>query len=271
MKLHLTERFQNLDQFLHATATSNIVVPEPVPPESRYNQPCYHVCNRQNRIRNSSNFRETQVDKPMIYLYPTQQRKIALSIDFNGRITTLYPNYNAGDCWQVTAFPDGSIIDNINNREYNGLFCEGVPEYQLTIPTGNVVKGKHALSFLENSLFKLGLTSREANEMIIYWLPKMERNPYNLIHFSFDEYTESARLIVTPEPSTTIRVMMVFRALNAPIDIEPQILPDEPPERIGFTLVEWGGQILKKGQIICYCNNSYQLYALEICIRWKIA
>ena len=40
---------------------------------------------------------------------------------------------------------------------------------------------------------------------------------------------------------------MVFQALDAPIEIEPQTLA--APERVGFTLVEWGGTELNSGLI----------------------
>lgn len=63
-------------------------------------------------------------------------------------------------------------------------------------------------AFLEDALAQLGLTRTEANEFIIYWLPRMQENAYNLIAFQHEAYTESARLTITPEPDTLIRVFM---------------------------------------------------------------
>jgi hypothetical protein len=50
-------------------------------------------------------------------------------------------------------------------------------------------------------------------------------------------------LNVTPAPNTIIRVMMYFKGLDNPIDINEQVLV--PQERIGYTVVEWGGCKLK--------------------------
>ena len=45
--------------------------------------------------------------------------------------------------------------------------------------TGFVVEGKDTIKFLEEKLKQLGLTDKEADEFIIYWLPKLENNKYN--------------------------------------------------------------------------------------------
>ena len=92
---------------------------------------------------------------------------------------------------------------------------------------------------MEEALASLGLTDREANEFLIYWLPKMEGNAYNLLSFQTDAYTDHARLTVTPRPDTVLRVFLAWKALEEPVDIVPQALT--APVRQGFTLVEWGG------------------------------
>ena len=92
---------------------------------------------------------------------------------------------------------------------------------------------------MEDALSRLGLTRREANEFIVYWLPRMEANPYNLIAFQAEDYTNHARLTVTPEPDSLLRVFMAWKPLEAPADLPAQELP--PFKRTGFTVVEWGG------------------------------
>lgn len=67
----------------------------------------------------------------------------------------------------------------------------------------------------------------------------LEQSNYNLISFQTDVYTEHARLIVSPEPDSVLRVFMAWKSLDAPVDIQPQALPAF--ERDGFTVVEWGG------------------------------
>ena len=92
---------------------------------------------------------------------------------------------------------------------------------------------------MRSSLEKLGLTPREYNEFIVYWLPQMQANPYNLITFQSDAYTQAARLAIEPAPDTLLRVFMAWKPLEEPVELPPQELAG--PERSGFTVVEWGG------------------------------
>ena len=88
----------------------------------------------------------------------------------------------------------------------------------------------------------MGLTEEEMNEFIVYWLPRMEHNKYNLISFQGEAYTDSAKLNITPAPDSMLRVFMTYVPLDETVDIEPQQF--EPFERNGFTVVEWGGSEL---------------------------
>ncbi|ERI68193.1 hypothetical protein HMPREF0239_03840, partial [Clostridium sp. ATCC BAA-442] len=76
-------------------------------------------------------------------------------------------------------------------------------------------------------------------EFIIYWLPKLEGNPYNLLSFQTEAYTDSAGLTIDPAPDTLIRVFLAWKGLDAPVEVEPQTLTAQA--RTGFTAVEWGG------------------------------
>ena len=175
--------------------------------------------------------------KPIIYLYPEEETEVSVKLDYNGRLTSTYPSYNDG--WNVIAKSDGTIYSPENDREYYCLFWEGINNFKADFSEGFVVPGDETEAFLEDSLAKLGLTEKEANEFIIYWLPKMEGNEYNLISFQGDRYTENAKLEITPTPDSVLRVFMAWKALDKPIEIKPQTL--QGVERKGFTVVEWGG------------------------------
>jgi len=177
--------------------------------------------------------------KPVVYLYPTQEMSVNVRVNYKGALTHTYPKYNAAQGWTVTAKPDGELLDKKTGKIYYNLFWEGKSSYKYDLSTGFVVKGEDVADFLDESLAKLGLNRREANEFITYWLPEMEQNKYNLVHFSTSEYQSQAPLDITPKADTEIRVFMVYQPLDAPQNIAPQTLT--APARKGFTLVEWGG------------------------------
>lgn len=175
--------------------------------------------------------------KPVIYLYPQQETTVRVRLGYQGRLTTTYPAY--GDGWAVSAQPDGTLTDPETGREYYCLFWEGLADADYDFSAGFCVPGGETAAFLEDALRRLGLTDREADEFLIYWLPRMEGNAYNLIAFQTDRYTELAPLEVDPVPDTVIRVFMAWQATDSPVELAPQAL--EAPARSGFTLVEWGG------------------------------
>ena len=174
--------------------------------------------------------------KPVIYLYPEREMPVSVRLLLDGKLTCTYPAY--ADGWQVTAQPDGTLTDAAG-QTYNYLYWEGLTNAQWDTSKGFCVKGEDSATFLEQSLAKLGLNRKEANEFIVYWLPLMEQNPYNIIQFQTERYTDAAQLMIDPTPDTVIRVFMTFQAAQKYVEIEPQELT--APERQGFTVVEWGG------------------------------
>ena len=174
--------------------------------------------------------------KPVIYLYPEEETEVSVKLEVNGGLTCTYPAYQDG--WQVTAAPDGTLTD-VKGQTYNYLYWEGITETQWDFSRGFCVKGEDTAAFLEEALEKLGLNRREANEFIVYWLPLMEENPYNIIAFQTDVYENAARLEVSPAPDTVIRVFMAWQASDVAVEIPGQELT--APKREGFTLIEWGG------------------------------
>lgn len=175
-------------------------------------------------------------EKPVIYLYPEQGEEVSVRLDYDGKLTCTYPEYDNG--WHVTAAPDGRITDE-NGQEYNYLYWEGETEQEYDFSEGFCVAGEDTAEFLEDALDRLGLTRREANEFIVYWLPRMEQNEYNLISFQSEAYTDHARLSIQPEPDTVIRVFMAYKPVENEQEIPEQTLA--APERSGFAVVEWGG------------------------------
>jgi len=179
--------------------------------------------------------------KPVIYLYPEAATDVEITVDCNGGLDFTYPEYNAG--WHVTAYPDGRMINRADGREYSYLFWEGKGHTEFDMSSGFVVKGSDTAVFLREKLELLGLSPKEYNEFIVYWAPLMRDHAYNLISFQSDAYTEAAKLDVSPVPDSVLRVFMAYKALGEPVEVPEQRL--ETFQRIGFTVVEWGGAEVK--------------------------
>ena len=180
--------------------------------------------------------------KPIIYLYPERTTKLSVILGKPENITCSYPKYKNG--WNVIANPDGTLIDINTGRKLYSLYWEGIDKIDINLEEGFIVKGTDTIEFLEEKLSILGLNEMEAEEFIVYWLPRLQENEYNYIRFAtIDEINEIMPLEFSVEPDTIIRVLMQFKCLENPIEVQEQKL--ETPERTGFVAVEWGGTEIK--------------------------
>ncbi len=178
------------------------------------------------------------VDKPIIYLYPELPTEVSLRVSLNGKLTCTYPDHGMNGWQGFTAYPDGTLIFP-DGKEYYALYWEGEQNVKWDFSKGFCVRGEDTAEFLEWALAKQGLNSREANEFIIYWLPLMQDNPYNVISFQTTVYTDNAHLEIDPAPDSMLRVFMAYYPTDTEVEITPQSF--EGFVRDGFTVVEWGG------------------------------
>lgn len=176
--------------------------------------------------------------KPVIYLYPEEKTDVSVRLDLDGAVTCAYPDYRDG--WEVTAYPDGTIIDKYDGEEYYCLYWEGKGAADWDMSEGFTVKREDTADFLRSKLKEIGLTPRESNEFIVYWLPELQKNECSFITFQTEAYEKNARLDISPAPDSLLRVFMVYEPCSEDFAPEPQEF--EPFERNGFTVVEWGGQ-----------------------------
>ena len=190
--------------------------------------------------------REVSYAKPVLYLYPTEEMEVTVRLTLDGALTCSYPAYRDG--WTVTAQPDGTLTD-AEGKTYRYLYWEGEGAAAFDFSEGFCVAGKDTAAFLEDALQRLGLNRSEANEFIVYWLPMMEKNPYNLITFQTDAYENAAKLNISPEPDSILRVFMVYVPLEEYAEVpEPEL---EAFERNGFAVIEWGG-----AEAVLYCSPN---------------
>lgn len=194
-------------------------------------------------ISSDNIFFEPVAAKPVIYLYPEKETDVHVELELkNATLATTYPKYNNG--WDVTALPDGTLINKADGTHHKYLFwdaCDVRTHYDFS--KGFCVAGSDTETFLKEKLTYMGLNEQEMNEFIVYWLPRMEHNAYNFISFQSEAYTDSAVLNITPIPDSICRIFMTFVPLEEEVEVVPQQL--ETFERKGFTVVEWGGTEIK--------------------------
>lgn len=182
------------------------------------------------------------LDKPVIYLYPEREMNVEVELLNKNNLTVSYPIYK--DKWKVTAHPDGML--EIGNKKYYSLYYEAKSDIHndKNLKEGFVVKRENMIEFLEEKLEILGLNYKEKEEFIIYWLPQLQNYEYVFIRFQTkEEINHNMPIHITPEPDSFIRIMMEWKGLEKPVEVEEQKLIKN--NRNGFTVVEWGGTKLQ--------------------------
>lgn len=175
--------------------------------------------------------------KPVVYLYPEKEMNVDVRV--GAKITKSVPLYR--DAWRVRAYHGGRLRTNDGNI-VESLYWEGKGHGLYPAVThGKVVASASIESTLRHDLQDLGLTIKEANDFMEFWLPRMPHTPYiRLTWFGTDAMNILAPLTITPAPDTIIRVFLDFEGVNEPsTDLQPQNLTAKA--RKGFTVVEWGG------------------------------
>lgn len=185
------------------------------------------------------------VPKPVIYLYPTEKTIVSVTITTSGTIVKSDPLYPESGWKDIEAYPDGHFI--YNGKTYYELFYEtGIipvrePESGISIPMFQL---RDQLTVLTR---QLGLIPIEQLEFIEFWIPRLEALQKPYIFFSIVDIDEKERVDtveISPKPDTMIEFIAYFKGIAAPqISTRPLLLPKNPPKRIGFTAVEWGGTI----------------------------
>lgn len=183
--------------------------------------------------------------KPVIYLYPTKPMDVSVKVFPNGGFTKTVPEYGNG--WNVKASPNGNIFDYSTKQNYPYLFWEGIGMQYSVGEDGFVVAKSEVETFLDEKLSVLGLNQKESSDFKEYWVERMNRENSPAFHIRFltnIEFNSIAPLSVIPRPQNTIRVMMTVRPVSKNISVPLQELP-ATPNREGFTVVEWGGAMLR--------------------------
>ena len=177
--------------------------------------------------------------KPVVYLYPTEKTDVSVKVTPR-KITESIPEYNDG--WYVTAYPDGTITNN-DDQTYPYLFWEGPTNRPyVDRDKGFIVATDQVELLLAEKLAAQGFQAKEYDEFIEFWAPRMKSKDYVYVYFMPQaDYDKLVPMDISPQPDTIIRTYMIYKSLDEPIKVEPQIFT--APERKGFTVVEWGGDL----------------------------
>lgn len=180
--------------------------------------------------------------KPVIYLYPEKPTNVSVKVTVPGKITVSIPQYEAETGWQnILAYPDGTLI--YQGKKYSELFYETLQEKATPPNNGWLVKAADLNGKLTEITSNLGLNSKEQNEFLAYWLPRLKdlNKPYVFVSF-FDPLVKPSidRVDITPTPDNFIQFIMYFKGLNKNQKANSPTYP-LVPKRTGFTAVEWGG------------------------------
>lgn len=189
---------------------------------------------------------ENMILKPLILLYPTKPTHVDVRLDYDGEFTATFPEYSSlKKGWSVEASPESIIQDKWTGQETYGLFWEG--KGFSTVPYdmshGFVMKWSEVREFLYATLRSMNLSPKEYSDFIMFWYPKLQDYPYVQITFAGKDYTDRARLTITPTPDNIFRVFMVAKPLDTFQEIPPQKI--ERFNRTWFHVLEWGGTIVQ--------------------------
>jgi hypothetical protein len=181
--------------------------------------------------------------KPVIYLYPEEETDLHVEVQPNIGFTKTIPQYKDG--WNVTAYPDGTIVDRETGKDYPYLYWTGLVDGYPLIENGWVVNQPEISDFFAYVLPLYGLQGKEITDFIEYWEEDLDEAPYYAISFVDQAIIdELSPLSFDKKPDLVIRVLMTALPLPRPIPLSPPQVPTIAP-RGGFTAVEWGGTILR--------------------------
>lgn len=187
--------------------------------------------------------------KPVIYLYPTQTTSINVDIGTVGQIVVSDPYYPIGGWKNVLAKSDGMLY--YGSQKYSELFYETSVDKINAPKDGIIIKSADLDTELDKFITRLGLIGSEKREFLDWWLPRLKNLNSSYMLLSILDQAEKTRtdqVNIFPKPDTFIGFMAYFKPLGGPMSIKPLILPDQPPKRVGFTAVEWGGVLETKSR-----------------------
>ena len=180
------------------------------------------------------------VKKPNIYIYPTNEKQLTVSLSFpqGGYVTQSEPFYDNG--WTITVDPSGLI-----NETYRFLFYECKVPHSFQTNQGWIVAREDLGEFFRDNLLQYGFLDNEITDFLEYWIPNLQAYPwYNIYPQDQEKINQSIILHFSDEPESVQRVYYLFEGKSE--STGKLATPNIPVfVRKGFTVVEWGGMVKK--------------------------
>lgn len=195
-------------------------------------------------------------EKPVIYLYPEEDRDVSVQLEPAGTLEFTYPAY--GDGWKGTAHPDGSMT--IAGKHYPYLFWDArMHNQKVDVSSGWILGQDQVVAFLEEKLTAAGLTDREQADFITYWGPRLVGSPKVFLQFAWGTGADErfGALNVSPQPDHVNRLYLLWTPMET-ADHFTVPAPQELPvfDRSGFDVLEWGGIELPQQVSDTYVRNQ---------------
>lgn len=223
--------------------------------------------------------------KPVILFYPPAGATLTASIKASVRLseefafTSVYPKPHTSDkssiTWDVSQVAsDGTLTLAGSPRQCTYLFWEftGDPESgTIGIPAlfGDPAStmhtdGAHAAEFLAELLDALGMTARERDDMVTYWLHSVQGARHLLVRVvrQSDLASCAALEVETEDKAVEVAVSRFYLLLHPCDAVDAEVAgkmlckPCVPPNVMGefpavrdpkkLNVVEWGGVLLRK-------------------------
>ena len=177
-----------------------------------------------------------RVLKPNIYLYPTENKILSVTLNFpsGGKIIASIPDYGKG--WLVSVETNGII-----NNKYEYLFYESEQPDVWQTSEGWIINVSDLEQFFTENLSKHGFIGREIKDFTDYWIPKLKGYEY------YEIYTQEKKIIdtvitleITDTPDAVLRLFYLIRGTNSATNDKITAPADNIPFiRTGFCITEW--------------------------------
>lgn len=184
---------------------------------------------------------QSMVDKPNIYLYPQDTTILSVGLAFpkGGSVVKSDPVYPYA--WQdISVAPDGTI-----NGKHQFLFYEAEVDARWQYRRGWVIKQKELPQFFRNTLRVYGLNQQEIEDFMEYWLERLSGSPvytvYPQVACNIDQLIE---LNISQDPDSILRLYYIFKEGKTPF-WKLRTPKMTHFQRKGFSVVEWGGSLIK--------------------------